>query len=611
MEFVFPRRKITGCVAALILLGYVSGAAAQAATLPQFGHVILVVEENHDYIGVVGNPTMPYLNSLISQYGLATNYYAVTHPSLGNYFSLTTGQILTNNDNSLPLTFSVSADNIVRELIKSGKTWKDYAESIPSVGYLGGDIGEYEVAHDPIPYFTDVNCGTSACVNQAAHIVPSTQFASDLSAGSLPRFSLIVPNSCDDGEDCPQATSDSWLKSHIAPLVANSAFRQNGLLIILYDEDIHTTTPCTLTGTACGGRVAAVVVSPRLKASGLHVATYYNHASTLRTILQGLGVTTFPGASAWATPMSDFFSTPAPLSGVTASLSSKSLSFSSVDVGTTGPAKTITLKNSGSGTMDLSGIAVTPPFSETSTCQRTLDSGASCTISVKFLPLTSGAVSRTLSIYDNAYSGSPQTVSLSGTGVWPSSSGRITLSPSSLSFGTVSKGSKSAPQAVTLHNGTSSSIAVVNIWIGWSYSETNYCGSSLAAGASCTIDVTFAPLGTGAIKENLLVRAGSAYLATSLTGTGAGVVTLSPSSLSFGSVRKRGRSSAPAATLTNGTSSAVNIYSVRAGWSYTETNNCGSSLAAGASCTDDAACPERSGGTSLLQGKFHPAPNAP
>src|ERR1700738_2444479 len=95
-------------------------------TVPQFGHVVLVVEENSSYSEVIGSSEMPYLNGLAKQYGLATQYFANTHTSIGNYFMLTTGQIITNDDN---FTGRVDVDNIVHELVASGKTWKSYAES--------------------------------------------------------------------------------------------------------------------------------------------------------------------------------------------------------------------------------------------------------------------------------------------------------------------------------------------------------------------------------------------------------------------------------------------------------------------------------------------------
>jgi len=94
--------------------------------VPQFGHVVLIVEENSSYSEVIGSSEMPYLNSLATRYGLATQYFANTHPSIGNYFMLTTGQIVTNDDS---FAGRVDVDNIVRELLASGKSWKSYAES--------------------------------------------------------------------------------------------------------------------------------------------------------------------------------------------------------------------------------------------------------------------------------------------------------------------------------------------------------------------------------------------------------------------------------------------------------------------------------------------------
>jgi hypothetical protein len=82
--------------------------------LPRFTHVVIVVEENHNYSGVIGNSSMPYLNRVAHKYGLATQYYANVHPSIGNYFMLTTGGLITNNDT---LTATVNADNVVRHLL--------------------------------------------------------------------------------------------------------------------------------------------------------------------------------------------------------------------------------------------------------------------------------------------------------------------------------------------------------------------------------------------------------------------------------------------------------------------------------------------------------------
>src|SRR5439155_5373893 len=93
-------------------------APASAQIVPPSSHVFLLVEENHSYSSVIGNSPMPYLNSLAKKYGLATQFYANTHPSIGNYFMMTTGQIITNNDS---MCSAVTQDNIDRHLLTARK----------------------------------------------------------------------------------------------------------------------------------------------------------------------------------------------------------------------------------------------------------------------------------------------------------------------------------------------------------------------------------------------------------------------------------------------------------------------------------------------------------
>src|SRR5207247_754712 len=99
-----------------------AGVTVQTSTGAQFGHVFVVTEENTDYVDVTSS-SMPYLTGLAAQYGLATQYYANTHPSIGNYFELATGQVLTNDDGSSTIE---NVPNIVRRLVAAGKTWKSY-----------------------------------------------------------------------------------------------------------------------------------------------------------------------------------------------------------------------------------------------------------------------------------------------------------------------------------------------------------------------------------------------------------------------------------------------------------------------------------------------------
>jgi len=268
------------------------GGGGGGGRIPQAGHVFIVTEENHDYSAAIGSASMPYLNGLAQQYGLATRYYANTHPSIGNYFMLATGQIITNDDSYSTI---VTADNVVRRLVAAGKTWKSYAEDLPSVGYTGGDAGNYARKHNVFALLSDVANDTT----QRKNLVPFTQFATDLANGTLPHYSNIVPNLCNDAHDCPLTTADDWLRTNIAPLLASAAFQRDGLLVIVFDE-------AGSDNTNGGGRIAWVVVSPKAK-PGYQSTTLYQHQSTLRLTLDALGITSFPGAGATAPAMGEFF----------------------------------------------------------------------------------------------------------------------------------------------------------------------------------------------------------------------------------------------------------------------------------------------------------------
>jgi acid phosphatase len=278
-------------------LSIVISPAATVVAAP-FKHVVMVVLENTDYADVVGTTAMPYLNSLISGYGLASKYFANTNPSIGNYFMLTTGQILTDDDSRTPSNFSVTADNVVRQLNANGKTWKAYAENLPSVGYTGVGSGNYIVRHVPLAYLSDVTETTTSKQN----LVPFTQFATDMAAGTLPNYSFVTPNGCNDAHDCSLRTADAWLKKNFAPLLTSTPFKDDGLLIILFDEN----------DTNYDNHIVATLVSPAFSRRGYVSTTKYQHQSMLRLTLEGLGVTTFPGAAATAPRMWEFFTVTAP-----------------------------------------------------------------------------------------------------------------------------------------------------------------------------------------------------------------------------------------------------------------------------------------------------------
>jgi acid phosphatase len=266
-----------------------------------FGHVVIVALENKDYSQVVGNTSaMPYLNGLITKYGLATNFYANTHPSIGNYFMLTTGQILTNDDS---YSGTVSADNVVRELNAAGKTWRAYAEDLPNAGYTGGDTGNYIERHNPLSYFSDVRNDAAMA---AAGLVPFTQFPTDLAAGKLPQYTFIAPNMYNDAHECPNgingclATADNWMQQNVAPLIADPNFAKDGVLIIWFDE-------ADTDNANGGGKIPVVFISPAWSKAGYQSPTFGQQENLLRFTMDALGVTTVPGAGATATGWNEFF----------------------------------------------------------------------------------------------------------------------------------------------------------------------------------------------------------------------------------------------------------------------------------------------------------------
>jgi acid phosphatase len=272
--------------------------------VPQFAHVFIVVEENHSFQQVIGQPSMPVLNSLANQFGLATNYFANAHPSLPNYLMLTTGQTLTTTND---LSGMVTADTVVKAVTAAGKTWKCYAESIPGVGFNGPSTDVFDRTHVPFLFFSTVQSDTA----QMSNIVPFTQLAADMAASQLPDYAFIVPNQQDNAHDCPGggtncddnlrlAQADTWLAANIQPLINNPSFQQSGLLLITFDEGASDDM------ANGGGQVPLLVISSKSK-PGFKSMTMYQHQNTLRLMLDALGVMDLPGSAAGATQMGEFF----------------------------------------------------------------------------------------------------------------------------------------------------------------------------------------------------------------------------------------------------------------------------------------------------------------
>ena len=202
-------------------------------------------------------------------------------------------KIITNNDN---FGGTVKADNVVRHLLAAGRTWKSYEEDLPYPGYLKPDVGNYARRHCPMSYLSEVINSSTQILN----LVPFTQFATDLASGRFADYSFITPNLCNDAHDCSLATADAWLKTNIDPLIQSSSFQNGGLLIIVFDESASD-------NTRGGGRVAWVAVSPEFSKAAYQSTMLYQHQSTLRLMMQGLGLTTYPGKAKSAANMAELF----------------------------------------------------------------------------------------------------------------------------------------------------------------------------------------------------------------------------------------------------------------------------------------------------------------
>lgn len=268
--------------------------AAVASGLPHFNHVYLIVLENEEYTSVVGSGQAPYLNSLISGYGLATNYFGVAHPSQPNYLALFSGSTQGVTDDG---KHDIGATNLADQLEAKGKTWSVFAQDYPGSCFTGsthdgngggiGQPGAYARKHVPAISFTDIATNPARC----ARITDLAAFDPAVSD-----FELIVPNLCNDMHSCPIATGDAFLKAFVPRIVSSPAFA-GSVLFITTDEGS--------TNTGGGGQVATVVVSPLVKA-GSTSAVRYDHYSLLRTIEDSWGLGCL-GQACSATDMAAFF----------------------------------------------------------------------------------------------------------------------------------------------------------------------------------------------------------------------------------------------------------------------------------------------------------------
>jgi len=263
-------------------------------------------------------------------------------------------------------------------------------------------------------------------------------------------------------------------------------------------------------------------------------------------------------------------------------VSSSTLTFPAQVLGSSSTSQPVTVSNTGTASAGITSIVASGDFSQTNNCGASLATSASCTVNVVFTPTGTGTRTGTLSITDNA-AGSPQTVSLTGTGA----NTVLNVTPTTLGFAAQALGSTSVSQPVTVSNPGPTAISISGIQASGDFAQTNNCGSSVAASSSCTVNVSFTPTATGSRNGALTITdsASNSPQAVSFSGTGVTLtLNVSASSLSFPITVVGTASSSKPVTLSNSGSLPITLSNIQTTPDYTQTNNCGASINPGSSC---------------------------
>jgi len=281
------------------------------APVPPSSHVVLLVDENTSYDTAVAE--MPYLVSLGFANGHAGNYSSDTTGSLLDYLWLASGSCESSANCALPAgthdfgcngnscAEPVTDDNIFREMNNRGISWKVYAQSYAAAGGTvttpdRANGTHYYRRHNGATWYSDILDNVD---DSQSRIVDFSHFATDLANNELQRFAIIVPDGINDGHDSSPGVADSFLQATLPSLLAKPYFQPggDGLLIITFDNADGDEE----------GHIDTLVVGPNVTPNTVS-ETPYKHQNALRTMLDALGITAHPGASAGVTGLTDFFS---------------------------------------------------------------------------------------------------------------------------------------------------------------------------------------------------------------------------------------------------------------------------------------------------------------
>jgi phosphatidylinositol-3-phosphatase len=198
----------------------------QAATLPTYAHVVIVIEENRSQANIIGNQAAPFINALAAGGAMMAQSFAETHPSEPNYLAMFAGNTFGLTKDSCPVDVGAQP-NIASGLLAAGRTFGGFAEDLPAVGSTVCSAGKYARKHVPWVDFSNVPTTLS---------VPFSAFPAPGNYASLPTVSFVIPNNDNNMHDGSIAQGDAWLNRQLSPY-ANWAKVNNSLLIVTWDED--------------------------------------------------------------------------------------------------------------------------------------------------------------------------------------------------------------------------------------------------------------------------------------------------------------------------------------------------------------------------------------
>jgi len=250
-----------------------------------YDHVIWIWMENHSAAQVIGRPDAPFVTDLAAKCATATDYRSVGSPSLPNYIGATSGDTWGITDDAGPSTHRLTVDNLFRQVRSAGGTAVSYQDAMPANCVLGGR-STYAVKHNPAAYYAGGD-DRAACITDNVPFAPNFLNAMG-SSDTLPTFSFITPDLCNDTHDCPVATGDNWLSGLLSVLLDMPVYHAGRTAIFLvWDEDAP---------------MPFVAITPSVH-PGTVITQTVNHYALLRTTEEMLGITTYLGNAAAAPSM--------------------------------------------------------------------------------------------------------------------------------------------------------------------------------------------------------------------------------------------------------------------------------------------------------------------